>query len=103
MTSNEPRGRIPELTRGFHGVNWPGGAFEPGTSPAQLKKLPGFARQRRENFACLKAVLAGLPEATATSKPGWFGMVLSVPEEAPLNRNQAIRYPEEREMKGRTN
>ncbi len=53
---------------------------------AQLKKLPSFAKARREHFAYLREALAGteeayiLPEATESSDPCWFGFLLTVRE-----------------------
>ena len=74
---------------------------------AQLKKLPSFIQQRRENFAYLKAALADLeeflilPEATPKSNPSWFGFLLTVREDAPRTRSDVIQYLEERNIKTR--
>lgn len=53
---------------------------------AQIKKLPGFAEKRRENFARLRNGLDGtedrliLPEACKGSNPSWFGFPITVKE-----------------------
>ncbi len=53
---------------------------------AQLRKFPGFAAKRRENFAYLNAALKGcedayiLPEAEKNSDPSWFGYLICVRE-----------------------
>lgn len=53
---------------------------------AQIKKLPGFAEKRRENFARLRDGLDGtedrliLPEACKGSNPSWFGFPITVKE-----------------------
>lgn len=67
---------------------------------AQLKKLPKFIEQRRQNYAYLYAALKPLeeflmlPEATANSTPSWFGFPITVRQEAPISRNQLIRHLE---------
>ncbi|WP_228061268.1 lipopolysaccharide biosynthesis protein RfbH [[Phormidium] sp. LEGE 05292] len=67
---------------------------------AQLKKLPKFIEQRRQNYAYLYTALKPLeeylilPEATANSTPSWFGFPITVREEAPISRNQLIRHLE---------
>jgi len=66
-----------------------------GTS--QLRKLPGFIRQRRDNFEYLLGALAGLedqiilPEATPHSEPSWFGFLITVREDAARSRNDLVR------------
>lgn len=55
---------------------------------AQLKKMPGFAERRRENFNYLKEQLLAdgmekyfiLPEACPDSNPSWFGFMLTCRE-----------------------
>lgn len=55
---------------------------------AQLKKMPGFAERRRENFNYLKERLLAngmekyfiLPEACPGSNPSWFGFMLTCRE-----------------------
>ncbi len=71
---------------------------------AQLKKLPGFIAARRANFAKLQSALSDLadlfilPEATAHSEPSWFGFPLAVRPDAPLSRNQVVRFLESRNI-----
>jgi len=71
---------------------------------AQLKKLPAFIAARRENFAKLYAALKDLddifmlPEATSHSNPSWFGFPLAVREDAPVTRNQVVRFLESRHI-----
>lgn len=66
----------------------------------QLKKLPGFIRRRRHNWARLRDALMPvsdrliLPEAQEDSKPSWFGFLLSVRPESGLCRNQITKYIE---------
>jgi CDP-6-deoxy-D-xylo-4-hexulose-3-dehydrase len=67
---------------------------------AQLRKLPAFVEARRRNFRVLFDGLKDLeeffvlPEATAGSKPSWFGFPLAVRPEAPFARSAVVRYLE---------
>jgi CDP-4-dehydro-6-deoxyglucose reductase, E1 len=71
---------------------------------AQLAKLPGFIRARRENFARLQAGLRDLddvfvlPAATAHADPSWFGFPLAVRPGAPFTRDSVVRYLEDRRV-----
>jgi CDP-4-dehydro-6-deoxyglucose reductase, E1 len=55
---------------------------------AQLEKLPEFTRRRRENHATLSRLLAPLAgllrpqEPTPGSEPSWFGLLLTLTDEA---------------------
>ena len=59
---------------------------------AQLKKLPGFTKRRRENFVRLKSRLLEvedklvLPEACPDSDPSWFGFLVTCREGVDKNR-----------------
>ena len=65
---------------------------------AQLEKFPTFVERRKENFARLKAGLAGtadkliLPEACENSDPSWFGFLITCKEG--VDRNQVVQYVE---------
>jgi len=71
---------------------------------SQLKKLPEFIEQRRQNFRSLREGLRDLeeffilPEATAGSEPSWFGFPLAVRPGAPFSRNEVIAHLEERKV-----
>lgn len=66
---------------------------------AQLKKVPEFARKRRENFNVLKNGLKELqdkiilPEATKNSKPSWFGFLITCKKG--VDRNKVVTYLEQ--------
>ena len=66
---------------------------------AQLKKFPTFARRRRENFAFLTEMLAGvedafiLPKATEMADPCWFGYLITCRDD--VDRRKVVRYVEE--------
>jgi CDP-6-deoxy-D-xylo-4-hexulose-3-dehydrase len=65
---------------------------------AQLKKLPGFIEQRRNNFTVLYKGLEKfhaffiLPEATPNSAPSWFGFPVLLKETAPFTREEFVRF-----------
>jgi CDP-4-dehydro-6-deoxyglucose reductase, E1 len=67
----------------------------------QLKKLPTFVENRRENWRRLREAFAPfeeyviLPEPTPHSKPSWFGFKLVVRAEAPFSRNDLVAHLEE--------
>ena len=74
---------------------------------AQLAKLEGFGRARRENWAFFREALAGLeeffvlPEATPGSDPSWFGFLLTPREGAPFTREEVVRELEDRKVQTR--
>ena len=71
---------------------------------AQLDKLPGFIKKRRENFDFLHQKLQDLqdvlvlPEASPHSEPSWFGFPILVREDAPFSRNDLVKYLEEKRI-----
>jgi CDP-6-deoxy-D-xylo-4-hexulose-3-dehydrase len=70
----------------------------------QLRKLPGFIERRKENFNLLHAELKKfedvliLPYATPYSDPSWFGFPIIVQKDAPFNRDDIVRYLEDRKI-----
>ncbi len=66
---------------------------------AQIKKFPSFVERRKENFARLKAGLAGLedkiilPVAAENADPSWFGFLITCKEG--VDRNKVVRKIEE--------
>ena len=71
---------------------------------AQLKKLPGFIKARKKNFAFLKKHLKNyqkyliLSEPTEGSDPSWFGFPILVREDAPFTRNEIVNYLEQNKI-----
>lgn len=71
---------------------------------SQLKKADQFVAKRRENHALLYNLLKPfeehfiLPEATPKSNPSWFGFMLTVRPDSPVNRNDLIRFLEENKI-----
>ncbi|MEF9999207.1 MAG: lipopolysaccharide biosynthesis protein RfbH, partial [Lachnospiraceae bacterium] len=72
---------------------------------AQLEKFPGFVERRKQNFARLKAGLAGLeeklilPESCEHSDPSWFGFLITCKEG--VSRNKVVQYLEEKGVQTR--
>jgi CDP-4-dehydro-6-deoxyglucose reductase, E1 len=68
---------------------------------AQLEKLDGFIKRRKENHKFLMDSLADLsdildlPQSTPDSEPSWFGYPIYVKESAPFSRNELVQYLEE--------
>ncbi len=64
---------------------------------SQLKKLDGFIAKRRHNYSLLVEGLKKhsdkiiLPEATPGSNPSWFGFLITLKNNAGINRNEIIK------------
>jgi CDP-6-deoxy-D-xylo-4-hexulose-3-dehydrase len=67
---------------------------------AQLGKLESFTARRKANFQRLMDILKPyedrllLPRATPGSDPSWFGLVITVRENAGFGRNELTRFLE---------
>ena len=65
---------------------------------AQLDKLDSFIKARKDNFDYLKEKLQSceefihLPEATENSEPSWFGFLITLKENAGVNRVDFLKY-----------
>ena len=65
---------------------------------AQMDRLEGFIRTRKQNFSLLKDRLKScedflvLPEPTAGSDPSWFGFPITLRETANSNRTDFLNY-----------
>ena len=71
----------------------------------QLKKLPSFVERRRHNFDRLKAALLPvadklmLPEAAPSSRPSWFGFLLTC--KSGVVRSKVVPYIEQKGVQTR--
>lgn len=74
--------------------------FQAAIGVAQLKKLPGFIRKRKENFNALYGFFKKyekyfiLPAWERKADPCWFGFMVVIKEGAPFTRLQMVTYLE---------
>jgi CDP-4-dehydro-6-deoxyglucose reductase, E1 len=78
------------------GYNLKASDMQAAVGVAQLEKLPGFIKRRRQNFDLLYEQLSDLqetyilPQATENSEPSWFGFPITIHPKAHLNRADVI-------------
>jgi CDP-4-dehydro-6-deoxyglucose reductase, E1 len=102
-----PEGYDHKYTYSHLGYNLKMTDLQAAVGVAQLARLDGFGKARRENFAWLRRELAPLeelyvmPEATPGSDPSWFGFLLTVREGAPVTREAAVKALEARGIQTR--
>lgn len=71
---------------------------------SQLKKAEHFVERRKENHRLLYQKLKQfeehfiLHEATPNSDPSWFGFMVTVRENSPVDRNKLVQYLEEQKI-----
>ena len=71
---------------------------------AQLDRLEGFIKKRKENFNFLYKSLKNLeeflilPEVEKNSEPSWFGFPLTLKKNNKYNRNDLIKYLNENKI-----
>jgi CDP-4-dehydro-6-deoxyglucose reductase, E1 len=101
-------GQFGELPRGYDhkyvyshfGYNLKATEMQAAIGCAQLKKLPGFIKKRQENWKYLRKNLESLsdklilPEPAVNSDPAWFGFLITVKENAGIDREQIVRHLE---------
>lgn len=74
---------------------------------AQLKKLPMFVEQRKNNWKYLREKLDVLsdkiimPEPVENSDPSWFGYLMTVKEDAGFTRDELVQYLEDHNVQTR--
>lgn len=70
----------------------------------QLKKLPNFVRERRDNAKAFQAIMSEIPYFQIQKEIGessWFGFSLVVNAEAPFGRQDVVRLLEEQQIECR--
>jgi len=101
-----PKGYDHKYTYSHIGYNLKVSDMQAALGVSQLKKVDQFIEARRSNFAGLTSRLksAGmeeffhLPEPTPGSDPSWFGYLLTLRDDARLDRNAMTRLLEERKV-----
>jgi CDP-6-deoxy-D-xylo-4-hexulose-3-dehydrase len=69
----------------------------------QLEKLNDFTRRRRENYDCFSQVVSEfdwlqVQQATEDSEPSWFGFLITLAEDAPVDRRAIVAYLESKKV-----
>jgi CDP-6-deoxy-D-xylo-4-hexulose-3-dehydrase len=102
-----PKGYDHKYTYSHFGYNLKMTDLQAAIGLAQVAKLDAFGAARRANFARLAEAVAPhqdlleLPVATKRSDPSWFGLLLTVREEAPFSRNDLVRHLEAKRIQTR--
>jgi CDP-6-deoxy-D-xylo-4-hexulose-3-dehydrase len=102
-----PRGYDHKYVYGHLGFNLKMTDLQASVGVAQLERLDGFVKARRENWAAYRRDLADLedvlvlPEPTPGSEPSWFGFMVTVREGAPFTRDDLVRTLERRKIQTR--
>jgi CDP-6-deoxy-D-xylo-4-hexulose-3-dehydrase len=97
-----PYGYDHKYTYSHLGYNLKSGDVQAAIGNAQLDRLDGFIRARRDNWRVLRDGLADLedviilPEATPGSDPSWFGFPILVRPEGRISRDAVTRFLEDR-------
>jgi CDP-6-deoxy-D-xylo-4-hexulose-3-dehydrase len=71
---------------------------------SQLNKADFFVQRRRENHAMLYQKMKQfeqhfiLPEATPNSNPSWFGFLLTLRDDSPINRADLVQHLEDHKI-----
>ena len=71
---------------------------------AQLQKLEGFIKKRKQNFQHLEQQLQGLedfialPSPTPKSEPSWFGFPITLRDRCPIRRVDLLRSLEQQQI-----
>lgn len=82
--------------------------FQAAIGVAQLKKLPGFIKKRKENFQRLYAFFQQyhkwfiLPAWEKEADPCWFGFMLVIRGGAPFTRLELVQYLESKSIATRS-
>jgi CDP-4-dehydro-6-deoxyglucose reductase, E1 len=98
-----PYGYDHKYTYSHIGYNLKATDMQAALGVSQLDKVDRFVEARKHNFRYLSAKLAGvegliLPVATEHSDPSWFGFPITIDPEHPADREELMRFLEERKI-----
>lgn len=98
-----PLGYDHKYTYSHIGYNLKATDMQAALGVSQLDKLENFVEARKENFRYLKGLLQGtegliLPVATEHSDPSWFGFPITIDPAHPADREELMRFLEERRI-----
>ena len=99
-----PKGYDHKYTYSHVGFNLKITDMQAAVGLAQLDHLEPFIEKRKQNFRLLKDFLSPLkdifqlPQATPESDPAWFGFPITIREGAPVERNDLMRYLNEKKI-----
>jgi CDP-6-deoxy-D-xylo-4-hexulose-3-dehydrase len=97
-----PEGYDHKYTYSHIGYNLKSGDIQAAIGIKQLERLDFFVEKRRSNFLKLNQSLENLsdrlilPMATEESNPSWFGFPITVKKQSGRNRNEIVKYLNER-------
>ena len=98
-----PEGYDHKYTYSHIGYNLKATDMQAALGVSQLNKLESFIEVRRRNFDYLMAAFSDvegliLPRATEKSVPSWFGFPITLDPQHPVNREQLLRFLDERKI-----
>jgi CDP-6-deoxy-D-xylo-4-hexulose-3-dehydrase len=97
---NLPDGYDHKYTYSHIGFNLKVSDMQAAVGLSQLTKADHFVSRRKENHTMLLGMFKEfeehfiLPVATVNSDPSWFGFMLTIRENSPINRNKFVEYLE---------
>lgn len=100
-----PKGYDHKYVYSHFGYNLKATDLQAAIGCAQVKKLDGFTKARRQHFARMSELLVDttdkliLPKATPNANPSWFGYPITCKEG--VDREQIVRYLEEKGIQTR--
>ncbi len=102
-----PKGYDHKYVYSHLGYNLKATDLQAAIGTAQLEKLPGFVKKRRENWEYLRRELQPLsgelilPEKLPQADPCWFGFLMTVRKECKKSREQIVAYLEQHKIQTR--
>ena len=102
-----PYGYDHKYVYGHFGYNLKATDMQAAIGCAQLEKIPGFVKKRKENFKYLLNGFADmedyfiLPAATENSDPSWFGFMLTLKDGVGFKRNEIVEHLEKNNIQTR--